>query len=179
VALIAGGIGIAPLFQLLVELDARAGKSARGLVHLYYGARTAGELLSPEAFSGLGISVHFSTDDGTRGRAGTVAALCFEHMEQEPVEPKMIFACGPLAMQVHLARWALTRNIPAQLSLESLMACGIGACLGCALPAPHPDDPAAEHYIHVCSDGPIFPAGAIQWSRIQSQQIHVPTFLYS
>jgi dihydroorotate dehydrogenase electron transfer subunit len=154
-------------------------ESAHNPVHLFYGARTAGELLSPEAFSAFGAAVHFSTDDGTRGRTGTVAALCFEHLEREIEKPEMVFACGPLAMQVNLARWTLAREIPAQLSLESLMACGIGACLGCALPAPDPNDPAAEHYIHVCSDGPIFPAGAIQWTRIQSQQIHVPTFLYS
>jgi dihydroorotate dehydrogenase electron transfer subunit len=176
---IAGGIGIAPLFQLLLDLGPKAGKSAFGPVHLFYGSRTAGELLPPEAFNGMGISLHTSTDDGTRGRKGTVTALCFEHFEREPVDLAMVFSCGPLAMQVNLARWALARNIPAQLSLESLMACGIGACLGCALPAPHPDDPAADHYIHVCSDGPIFPAGAIQWSKIQSQQIHTPTFLYS
>lgn len=177
--LVAGGIGIAPLFQLLRELGKRAGGSPADQVHLFYGARTAGELLSGETFKGMGISLHISTDDGTRGRKGTVTSLCFEHLEQESIAPAMIYSCGPLAMQVGLARWALAREIPAQLSLESLMACGIGACLGCALPAPHPHDPAAEHYIHVCSDGPIFPAGAIQWSRIQSQQIHVPTFLYS
>jgi dihydroorotate dehydrogenase electron transfer subunit len=68
-----------------------------------------------------------------------------------------------------VARWSLDHNVSSQLSIESLMACGIGACLGCALPAPHPDDPLSDHYLHVCKDGPIFKAGSIAWTRLQRQ----------
>ena len=92
-----------------------------------------------------------------------------------------LYGCGPLAMQYHVAQWALRHQVPAQLSLESLMACGLGACLGCALPAVAPGDPEprADHYLHVCKDGPIFTPGSIQWQKIQQHQAPPQTFLFS
>jgi dihydroorotate dehydrogenase electron transfer subunit len=178
VLLVAGGIGIAPLFELMAQL--RAGNKD-GDIRLLYGARTAAELLSEEDLKDFGGVVHFSTDDGTSGYHGYVTQLLQDvagGMQQKPV---MLYACGPLAMQRHVGAWALTNGVDAQLSLESLMACGIGACLGCALPAISPDAPDSteDHYVHVCKDGPIFPAGAIQWHKIQMHQTQHPIFLYS
>ncbi len=77
-----------------------------------------------------------------------------------------IYSCGPLAMQYQVASWALSNDTPAQLSMESLMACGIGACLGCALPASTPDLAEHDSFIHVCEDGPIFSPGSIKWNQI-------------
>jgi dihydroorotate dehydrogenase electron transfer subunit len=179
IAVVAGGIGIAPLFELLARLVSMAPKAETSKIHLFYGARTAVELLPPDVFSDFGISVHWSTDDGSLGYRGYVPALLKETVEEEGLRIERLYGCGPLAMQYHVARWSETYGIPSQLSLESLMACGLGACLGCALPALDPANPAADHYVHVCKDGPIFPAGSIRWQKLQLHQAAPPTFLYS
>lgn len=185
VVLIAGGIGIAPLHELLRHLATGAGPapeagSGPGGMHLFHGARTAAEFLPPEFLDFPGLSVHRSTDDGSLGTHGTITRLFEAFAATEGLLPSIIYACGPLAMQVHVARWALANDVPSQLSLESLMACGIGACLGCALPARDPDAPdsTADRYVHVCKDGPIFPAGSIQWNKIQSHRASPPIFPY-
>lgn len=176
VVLVAGGIGIAPFFALLKNLSASLSNTP---LHLFYGARTGSELLPPQMFDDLKVTVHWSTDDGTLGYCGRITDLFQEFMESGLPRPEMVYSCGPLAMQYHVARWALNQGVAAQLSLESLMACGVGACLGCALPAIRPDDPTADHYLHVCKDGPIFSPGSIQWQKIQMYRTPPQTFLYS
>ncbi len=167
-AFIAGGIGIAPLLELIERVMARQ-KGTEDL-RLFYGARTADELL-PEDFVRMpGLRVHFSTDDGSFGYKGRITRMFEDVMAEGAFRPSGIYSCGPLAMQYNVAKWALANDTLAQLSLESLMACGIGACLGCALPASTPEDPGAERFVHVCKDGPIFSAGSIKWNKILSQQ---------
>ncbi len=177
VAFVAGGIGIAPLCDLLVRLaPGGPDPSSPSRVHLFYGARTASEFLPAAWFGQRGIPVHWSTDDGSFGYRGYVTRMLAEFSDAEDFRPGLIYACGPLDMQFHVAKWVLARNIPAQLSLESLMACGIGACLGCALPSAVPGDSAGDHYVHVCKDGPIFSAGAIQWQKMQTHRLAPPIF---
>jgi dihydroorotate dehydrogenase electron transfer subunit len=179
VALIAGGIGIAPLHELIVQLASNRPKNSTNGIHLFYGARTATELISTRHYESLGIAVHCSTDDGSRGYKGFVTQLFESVAAQEHLRPDLVYSCGPLLMQYHVARWSLTQNVPSQLSLESLMACGIGACLGCALPAHQPDDPMTDNYLHVCKDGPIFQAGSIAWTRLQRQPTTPLIYLYN
>ncbi|NLI82218.1 MAG: dihydroorotate dehydrogenase electron transfer subunit [Deltaproteobacteria bacterium] len=179
VALIAGGIGIAPLFQLVSRLLVTPLERERPEIHLFYGARTASELLPDHFLQSLGISSHVSTDDGTGGFHGRVTDMFQRAVGKETGEPRRVFACGPLAMQFHVARWVLARGIESQLSLEALMACGVGACLGCALPAVSHHGRSAERYVHVCKDGPIFRAEAIQWTKVQAHPAPPPSFLYS
>jgi dihydroorotate dehydrogenase electron transfer subunit len=176
-AMVAGGIGVAPLFELMERITLSNPALDPQQINLFYGARTVAELLALSTFGKLGIRVHWSTDDGSFGYKGYVTRLFTEFAEESAFRPKLLYVCGPLEMQYHVAHWALTRDVPAQLSLESLMACGLGACLGCALPASSPDDPAADHYVHVCKDGPIFPAGAIQWQKLQMHRPSPPIFL--
>jgi dihydroorotate dehydrogenase electron transfer subunit len=176
IAIVAGGIGIAPLLPLMEKLLA-AGEGAKlPPLHLFYGARTGSELLPAEAFNLEGLRVHWSTDDGSFGHRGYVTRLLEDVVDREGLSPAMVYGCGPLPMQVPVARWALARGVPTQLSLESLMACGFGACLGCALPARHPQDANADHYVHVCKDGPIFQAGIIQWNKIRLHPTAPPTY---
>ena len=176
VFLVAGGIGIAPIEELAARLLEAAGRSRDGSIHLFYGARTAEELLGADRVSRPGLQIHWSTDDGSRGFGGNVIQCIEQAVEAKGLRPARVYGCGPLAMQYRLALWALRRGVEAQLSLESLMACGFGACLGCALPAASPDDPESDRYLHVCKDGPIFPAGSIQWEKIRQQQIAPPIF---
>jgi dihydroorotate dehydrogenase electron transfer subunit len=169
IALIAGGIGIAPLHEMMVQLTSSPAGPIRRAIHLFYGARTAAELIPTEPYESMGITIHHSTDDGSLGYEGTVTRLFELWAEGKRLQPVPLYACGPLVMLHRVAMWSLAHKAPAQLSLESLMACGIGACLGCALPAPHPDDPMSDHYLHVCKDGPIFEAGSIAWTKLQRQ----------
>jgi dihydroorotate dehydrogenase electron transfer subunit len=169
VALIAGGIGIAPLHELMVRLTSNPAGPGGHAIHLFYGARTATELIPIEPYENMGITVHCTTDDGSLGYRGYVTRFFELSTEQEHLQPTTVYSCGPLVMLHGVAKWSLAKKVPAQLSLESLMACGIGACLGCALPAPHPDDPMSDNYLHVCKDGPIFEAGSIAWTKLQRQ----------
>jgi dihydroorotate dehydrogenase electron transfer subunit len=180
-ALIAGGIGIAPLVELIAQL--MSGRTPAKKAHLFYGARTASELLPESFFNDFGIPVHFATDDGSLGSHGLVTRLFLDFIGHEKsLRPMEVYSCGPLAMQYHIAKWATSNDVLAQLSLESLMACGIGACLGCALPASGPGPGQSDkpvRYVHVCEDGPIFPAGSIKWNQILVQQTPSPTYLFS
>jgi dihydroorotate dehydrogenase electron transfer subunit len=178
-ALIAGGIGIAPLCELLAQIASERTEKELQSVHLFYGARTASELLPEGLLDEFGITTHWATDDGSFAYNGLVTRFFESYFETSGSKPAEMYSCGPLAMQYRVAGWALANAVPAQLSLESLMACGIGACLGCALPAATPEDPTSDRYVHVCENGPIFSAGSIQWSKIQVQQMPRPTCLFS
>lgn len=176
VALVAGGIGIAPLVELMaaVTRSLKPGKTDR--LRLFYGARTASELL-PEEHLCPDVKIHYSTDDGSVGYCGFVTQLLEQIVSEEAITFGELYSCGTLAMQYNVARWTVQHNVAAQLSLESLMACGVGACLGCALPSAGSDSEQNEHYVHVCQDGPIFKPGSIQWNRIQPPQITPPAFV--
>ncbi len=179
VALIAGGIGIAPLYQLILDLVDGIEQSRRSSVHLFYGARTSGELLPEELFREMGISLHLSTDDGTLGCVGRVTDMFSETAANADIKPSLVFACGPLAMQYHVAKWVMANGADSQLSLEALMACGVGACLGCALPAASHGVSSTGDYLHACKQGPIFKAEFIEWTRMQPHPASPPTFLFS
>lgn len=176
VVLVAGGIGIAPFFALIGDL--LSGRTSAA-IHLFYGARTAAELLPEQMLADFKVKIYWSTDDGSAGYCGRITDLLRESMASGLPRPAMAYSCGPLAMQYHVAKWALSEGVAAQLSLESFMACGLGACLGCALPAVRADDPAADHYVHVCKDGPIFSPGSIQWQKIQMHRAPLQTFLFN
>jgi dihydroorotate dehydrogenase electron transfer subunit len=179
-AFIAGGIGIAPLLELMAQVLSGRGPRSTGNLHLFYGARTASELLPEDFLGDQGVQVRTATDDGSFGYKGYVTKMFEEFTMEGAFHPLEIYSCGPLTMQYHVAQWALSHDTLAQLSMESLMACGIGACLGCALPASIPGGPESESFVHVCEDGPIFLAGSIKWNKISAQQTEPPrTWLFS
>ncbi|HPN02903.1 MAG TPA: hypothetical protein PLH76_02695 [Rectinema sp.] len=99
-----------------------------------------------------------ATDDGSKGFHGTVLdALEFLKKTDKLARFWHVYGCGPEAMIAKLAAFAKRNNFPAHLSAEQWMACGIGACQGCVLPA------RTGGYLRVCSDGPVFEANAIDW----------------
>ena len=179
-AFIAGGIGVAPLLELIAQVASGRRFESMGNLHLFCGARTASELLPEDFLADLGVRVRLATDDGSFGYKGYVTKMFEEFTSEGNFRPLQIYSCGPLTMQYHVAQWALSNDTPAQLSMESLMACGIGACFGCALPASRPGGPESEAFVHVCEDGPIFSAGSIKWNKISVQQTEPPrTWLFS
>ncbi len=149
-ALVAGGRGVAPILFLADELT-RTGRRCE----IFYGAKTAYQLLPPERFHPAPVSL--ATDDGTRGRKGPVGELLHEESARE--RPGAVFACGPEPMLAALARWALARGIDCHVSVEAVFGCGLGLCGGCAIPA------AGERrgFVWACREGPVMDAREVDW----------------
>ena len=153
VVFVAGGVGVAPLAYLLHSghLASEAGHEIRK--NFYFGARSAELLTGIERlrdFCELGIC----TDDGSHGYHGPVTAMLRRDIDRyDPVET-LIYACGPTPMIRALGPLLREHPIPCQVSLEERMACGLGACLGCAVAIRGPE--GKREYRRVCQDGPVF-----------------------
>ncbi len=145
--LLAGGIGVAPMFYL-----ARKMRQQGVTVRLLYGARTAQELVRADDFADLGVTVDLITDDGSSGQRGTVIDLLATRKLPDDCQ---LYACGPRPMLKAVDDFAAAAKRPVQLSLEEYMACGIGACLGCVCATKE------GGFAHVCTDGPVFPGGVL------------------
>jgi len=148
VSIIAGGIGVAPLVFLAEVLA--AGNSGPVRAEVFIGGATAGDVLCRDEFTRLKMQVHISTDDGSAGYHGFVTELFAKTISAET--PDMVFACGPPAMLRAVAQITAAKKIPCQVSVETIMACGIGACLGCAIKS----SGDSGNYKHACRDGPVF-----------------------
>jgi dihydroorotate dehydrogenase electron transfer subunit len=146
--LAAGGIGVAPLRFLAQDLKERG--MDMGQCHLFLGGRSQADLLCQEEFVRLGMHLHPATEDGSAGQQGLVTEPLTRAIDSQP--PDILFGCGPTPMLRALAEMAKAHDFPCQLSLETLMACGLGACLGCALKT----EESETFYQHVCADGPVF-----------------------
>ena len=156
IVLAAGGIGAAPIVFLAETL---AGRLASGCaIEVFLGGRSRDHLLRREDFQRLGLPVTVTTDDGSAGHHCRVTVPLESAAARRP--PDLICACGPPAMLRCVAETALARKIACQVSIETLMACGLGACLGCAVSG---SDPAAP-YRHVCREGPVFEVSELDWS---------------
>jgi len=147
--LVAGGMGIAPLVFLAHRLS-DSGVRSVALI----GARTKERILGEDELAALGVEVYLATDDGSVGYAGPVTDLLGELLECSSAEG--VFAVGPEPMLRKVAELTCSRKIPCQMSLESRMACGVGACLGCVVRVRSSD--GMPQYKRVCVDGPVFDA---------------------
>lgn len=156
--LLGGGIGVAPLFFLAQAMRERDFRFLMGFP-------SEEEIITTERLGLPPLRVSVSTDDGSRGFTGLVTDLLSEELDMLPRQAKAltVFACGPKPMLKATAVMAMERGIPCQVSLEANMACGLGACQGCAVPA---EREQRKTYFHVCQDGPVFPAEVIDWSEI-------------
>jgi len=130
---VGGGVGIAPL---ALWQDAVGGEALLGFRDAAHAEATA--LLS---------RARVATDDGSVGHRGLVTELLAPRL----AEPVTIYACGPPAMLEAVRALAVHAGVPAQLALESGMACGFGACYGCVVPT-------TAGYVRVCVDGPVLDA---------------------
>ncbi len=150
-----GGIGIAPIRFLADELIRRGVPADR--MRLFLGGQSRQDLLCREDFERHGIAVTITTDDGTAGDQ----CLITDPLEQAIAEhaPDMVYACGPHGMLACVAGIAERTGTPCQVSIETLMACGLGACLGCAVESQKNQDV----YLHACVHGPVFDALDIRW----------------
>lgn len=147
--LVAGGLGVAPM-PILTESLRIQGRDVR----TFLGARTAAHLVTNHL-----VNVAVATDDGSRGRKGTVVDLAAEALVQSPVRGVKMYACGPMPMLRAVARLAEKLDVPCEVSLEGPMACGIGICQGCPVELAGPQ----KKYALMCKDGPTFDARTIRW----------------
>jgi len=148
--LVAGGIGAAPLVfvaRTLLHTGARR-------FEFIMGSRTISAQSFLDFFT-ADIPIWKATDDGSLGFAGTAADLLEDRLRTET--PAAIFCCGPHPMMRAVARIAAANDVPCQVSLEERMACGIGACLGCAVRM------ANGEMRRSCVDGPVFAADEVAW----------------
>jgi dihydroorotate dehydrogenase electron transfer subunit len=151
--LVGGGRGIAPLFFL-----GRVLKERGALVKAFYGGKNVSDLPIRDKFPDAGLDIACSTDDGSFGYAGFVTGLVEAEIERS--RPGHLFVCGPDLMMEKTAALALSRGIPAQISLESMMGCGFGACWGCVKRIRRQHE---AKWRKICEDGPVFPAAEIVW----------------
>ncbi|MDY7030638.1 MAG: dihydroorotate dehydrogenase electron transfer subunit [Thermodesulfobacteriota bacterium] len=174
---IAGGVGVAPLLGLAEEILLKK-KMTRSLV-LFLGGKTRTDILCVKDFERLGAQIHISTEDGSLGRQGIVTDQFVDYLESQDNAPGSFshcFACGPEAMLKEVAKITQKKEMPCQVSLETMMACGLGACLGCVVRSksqtgskePGNDiishkDESMIHHKKVCKDGPVFNSTEIIW----------------
>jgi dihydroorotate dehydrogenase electron transfer subunit len=152
-------MGIAPLVFLaekLVEINNQQ-LTINNLVLI--GAKTKRQILCEKEFRNLGFDVKIATDDGSRGTKGKVTDLLKNILLATRYSLlATIYACGPRPMLKEISCISAAYKIPAQISLEEHMACGIGACLGCVVKT-------KNGYQRVCKEGPVFNAAEIMWEE--------------
>jgi NAD(P)H-flavin reductase len=143
--LVGGGIGAAPILCLqdeLVELDIAP--------PVLLGFRSADFAEAAGLFRG---AVELATDDGSAGRHALVTELLREQLEDVQGQAA-VFACGPPPMLEAVRLLCASHSCPAQLAMESGMACGFGACFGCVVPT-------KSGYVRLCVDGPVLDADSL------------------
>ncbi len=161
IILVSGGMGIAPLVFLAQSFKGKQKKQ----ITTFVGMDTKKNLILEADFKKLGCAVQISTDDGSKGFKGFVSQLLEKYLAKlKPSDLKpYIFACGPKPMLRALGLVANKFNIPGQVSLDEMMGCGIGACLGCVVKTHDPKQEKEFVYKRICKDGPVFDINEIIW----------------
>ncbi|MBQ4533896.1 MAG: dihydroorotate dehydrogenase electron transfer subunit, partial [Ruminococcus sp.] len=150
VILIGGGIGTPPMLPLAKAYGEKAVAIS--------GFRNASAVILQEDFAAAGAETILCTDDGSAGIHGFVTQPLEELVRNGGVDA--VFACGPTPMLKRITEICKENSVYCEISLEERMACGIGACLGCACKTKRNDE---EYFAHVCKDGPVFKAEEVLW----------------
>ena len=158
--MVAGGVGLAPFVTLAEALKAR-GTTTR----LFYGARRADELYHTDLFGPLGVDLVLATEDGSAGARGLVTAPLEAALAAAPRHQAIqLSVCGPTPMMRAVATLAARHGRACDVSLEQVMACGLGGCYSCVVLAR--DAGGASHFVRSCVDGPVFDASRIVWEAL-------------
>jgi len=160
--LVAGGIGVAPLFALAESLAHSVERIAyrkKQKIQVFIGAKTKSHILCEKEFKKLKCDVSVATEDGLKGYKGLITDAVKNYLNaiRYPLSAK-IYACGPAGMLKAVAAIAAKHGIPCQVLMEEYMACGVGVCLGCPVKMKKTGE-----YKMVCKDGPVFDAKEIAW----------------
>lgn len=144
VVVVGGGIGVPPMCGI-----SACYKNVKAII----GFRSRDKVILEDDLKLIGAAVTVCTDDGSYGESGVIT-LPLE-MELSKGETEMIYACGPTPMLKVVAECAKKYNVPCEVSLEQRMACGVGACVGCACNIKRD---GKNLVLRVCKDGPVFKA---------------------
>ena len=198
--LVGGGVGIPPLYHLAQEL--LKNKAKKENIHIFLGARNKTLLLCEKEFKKLGVTLHLATDDGSKGKKSYITELLDNFLNTSRPAParqrssggtrdllqksggsvlrrtRLIYACGPTSMLKAVSKVAHEHGVPCEVSVEVPMACGFGACLGCAVRvrskivlSPNPEHPTCLpdrqapncRFAIACTEGPVFNSEDVVW----------------
>ncbi len=160
VFLVAGGVGVAPLIGLAEALAEAPGERE---IFSLFGARTESLLCCWLELAERCVEFTAVTEDGSIGETGLVSEALARRLQAPFPGKRVIYACGPMPMLTAIAAIGREADVETYVSLERWMGCGVGACLGCVVPAAAP---SVERYLRVCKDGPVFPATALDWEAM-------------
>jgi dihydroorotate dehydrogenase electron transfer subunit len=159
VMLVAGGMGIAPLWFLFTRLIKKIDQEK---LMFFLGAKTQKELLYYEKLKDLGANLIPTTDDGSLGSRGLVTEAFLKEIRRLDLAHRkrgenesgklMIYSCGPPGMLKRMSEISKRYDFSCQISLEGCMPCGVGACWGCVVKLEN------GTYKRICIDGPVFDA---------------------
>ncbi len=158
--LVGGGIGLVPLYMLARELV----KTSK--VRLLMGGRRRDDIIAVTEFERLGVETYVSTEDGSLGEEGLITQVLERKLQKYPQAD--VYACGPMPMLEAVQQICATHKVPLQVSLEALMACGVGACLGCVVKGVgHTEQ--SPRYLCTCKEGPVFRAEQLDWQKMAQE----------
>lgn len=147
VLLVGGGVGVAPLLNYGKYLKDNGAEPI-----FLLGARSKSDLLEQDMFKSI-APVYVTTEDASEGEKGFVT----QHSILGKETFDRISVCGPKPMMVSVAKYAKATNTPCEVSLENMMACGLGACLCCV-------EKTVKGNVCVCKEGPVFDINDLTWS---------------
>ena len=152
VLLLGGGIGVPPMLELAAALSKEDGTEVTAVM----GYRDSDMFLTEELAEHARLLI--ATEDGSAGTKGNV----LDAVKENGVSADVVCACGPMPMLRAVKRYAAEQGIPAYLSLEERMACGIGACLGCVTKTAKEDGHSYVKNARICTEGPVFEAEEVE-----------------
>ncbi len=145
IAIVARGIGIAPMMPLIQE------SRKKGIeIYSFLSAKEKALLLCDDKLESFSNNVFYTTDDGSRGVKGNVTCFLEELLEEKVTEIDAVFTCGSRRLARHIKELQKKHHFFAYISLEERMGCGIGSCKGCVVQTKY-------GYQRVCKEGPVFP----------------------
>jgi dihydroorotate dehydrogenase electron transfer subunit len=156
--LVAGGVGVAPLIFWAEHLQTF---HAHRHVVAIYGARSEEALACWLDLAARCDEFYVATEDGSAGELGLASQLLGRYLAERTVAA--VYACGPRAMLAAVAELCQRAGVACWVGMEQWMGCGVGACLGCVVPA------ASSGYLRVCTDGPVFAAADLDWQVLREQ----------
>ena len=155
--LIAGGYGMAALYLLAQR------SPQKGIV--FVGGRRRIDILCEDEFRALGWDVRVATEDGSRGEKGLVTQPLLDELRRGTAGRKL-FACGPTPMLKAVGKIADEFKVPAELSMDEHMCCGVGVCLTCVIPV---KTSVGWEYQRTCTEGPVFDSRQVAWEITKPQ----------
>jgi dihydroorotate dehydrogenase electron transfer subunit len=153
--LVAGGYGMAAMFLLAQR------SPQKGIV--FVGGRRRVDILCEPEFAAIGWEVRTATEDGSHGEKGLVTGPLMREL-QKKLPARKIFACGPTPMLKAVGKLAEEYALPAELSMDEHMCCGVGTCLACVIPVKQGE---GWEYQRTCTEGPVFDSREVAWDAVK------------